>query len=76
MTIELAIWSMASDLCADVTVSDTWSQPRTCLATIDIPSDQECVLPASILRPQKVHLYEVASAVIRAQLTLHGPLGM
>jgi len=67
--IALAIWLMASDLWAVVAVAGTWSQLRTCPATIDIPSDHDLVSAASILIPQKVQVKKVGLAVISAEST-------
>jgi hypothetical protein len=72
----LAIWLMASDLCAVVAVVGTRSQLRTCLATIDIPSAQDLVSDASMLFPQYVQVKNVGLAVISAETTRLRPMQM
>jgi hypothetical protein len=65
LTNALAISLIASDLCAEVAVLGIPSHSMTCLATSDIPSDQELVSHTSILRLQNLQMNdEGRSAVI------------
>jgi hypothetical protein len=69
LTITLAIWLIANDLWAVVAVAGTPSQSRTCLATIDIPSDQDLVSAASMLVPQNAQVKKVNLEAISAETT-------